>query len=216
MDVMWSYCKSDEWGSGASSAHAPEGKTMASSENLLDELLTFFKALADENRLKIVGLLAQRPLSTEQLAAILDLKSATVSHHLSKLAQAGLVRWHAESYYKVYELQADVVHGMAQRLLAEGSLPDAAADVDMDAYDRKVIADFTRRDGRLKEIPAQRKKREAVLRHILEEFRAGKRYSEKQVNDIIGRFHEDTATLRRELVGYGWLKREAGVYWRGE
>ncbi len=86
----------------------------------------------------------------------------------------------------------------------------------MDAYDRKVVADFSRRDGRLKEIPAQRKKREAVLRRILEEFRPARRYGEKQVNDIIGRFHEDTATLRRELVGYGWLKREEGVYWQEE
>lgn len=189
---------------------------MESNENPLDELVVFFKALADENRLKIVGLLAQRALSTEQLAAILDLKPATVSHHLNKLAQAGLVQAHTESYYKVYELQADALHAMAQRLLTEEALPDAAADVDVNAYDRKVVADFSRRDGRLKEIPAQRKKREAVLRHILAEFRAGKRYSEKQVNDVIGRFHEDTATLRRELVGYGWLKREEGVYWREE
>ncbi len=189
---------------------------MESNENPLDELVVFFKALADENRLKIVGLLAQRALSTEQLAAILDLKPATVSHHLSKLAEAGLVQAHTESHYKVYELQADALHAMAKRLLAEETLPEAASDVDVDAYDRKVVADFSRRDGRLKEIPAQRKKREAVLRRILEEFRPARRYSEKQVNDIIGRFHEDTATLRRELVGYGWLKREEGVYWREE
>lgn len=185
-------------------------------ERPLDELVTFFKALSDENRLKIVGLLAQRALSTEQLAAILDLRPATVSHHLGRLAEAGLVRPHMESYYRVYELQADALHATARRLLAEESLPNAAADLDVDAYDRKVIADFTRRDGRLKEIPAQRKKREAVLRRILVEFRPGKRYSEKQVNNIIGRFHEDTATLRRELIGYGWLRREGGMYWRVE
>jgi len=189
---------------------------MDTQQKPLDELVAFFKALADENRLKIVGVLAQRALSTEQLAVVLDLTPATVSHHLTKLAEAGLVRAHTESYYKVYELQAKTLHAMAQRWLAEESLPAAAADVDVDAYDRKVIADFTRRDGRLKEIPARRKKREAVLRHILNEFRPGKRYNEKQVNDVIGRFHEDTATLRRELIGYGWLKREGGIYWREE
>jgi DNA-binding HxlR family transcriptional regulator len=189
---------------------------MESSEKLLVELVTFFKALSDENRLKIIGVLAQRALSTEQLAVVLDLMPATISHHLSKLAEVGLVRAHTESYYKVYELQTDTLHTMARRLLAEESLPGIAANVDVGAYDRKVIVNFTRRDGRLKEIPAQRKKREAVLRHILEEFRSGKHYSEKQVNDIIGRFHEDTATLRRELIGYGWLKREGGVYWRVE
>jgi len=189
---------------------------MEANENTLAELVTFFKALADENRLKIVGLLAQRELSTEQLAASLNLTPGTVTHHLNKLAEAGLVRAHTESYYSVYALQTDALHEMAKRLLAEEALPGAAADVDVDAYDRKVVADFSRRDGRLKDIPAQRKKREAVMRHILAGLQPDKRYSEKQVNAIIERFHQDTATLRRELVGYGWLKRESGIYWRVE
>ncbi len=189
---------------------------MAATENQLAELVTFFKALADENRLKIVGVLAQRPLSTEQLAAILELTPGTITHHLNKLAEAGLVSARTESYYSVYSLQADALHAMAQRLLAEDALPNVTADLNLDAYDQKVVADFSRRDGRLKEIPAQRKKRQAVLRRILAEFQPGKRYSEKQVNTIIGQFHEDTATLRRELIGYGWLKRENSVYWREE
>jgi predicted transcriptional regulator len=189
---------------------------MDSNETARAELVTFFKALADENRLKIVGLLAQRELSTEQLAASLGLTPGTVTHHLNKLAEAGLVRAHTESYYSVYALQVDALHAMAKRLLAEKALPGAASGLDVDAYDRKVVADFTRRDGRLKDIPAQRKKREAVLRHILAEFQLGRRYTEKQVNALIERFHEDTATLRRELIGYGWLKRESGVYWRAD
>ena len=56
-----------------------------------DEVITFFKVFADANRLKIVGLLAQQPYSVEELAALLDLKPSTVSHHLAKLAQIGLV-----------------------------------------------------------------------------------------------------------------------------
>jgi DNA-binding transcriptional ArsR family regulator len=54
-----------------------------------EELVTFFKALSDANRLKIIGLLAQKPYSVEELAALLDLKASTVSHHLSKLAKVG-------------------------------------------------------------------------------------------------------------------------------
>jgi hypothetical protein len=37
-----------------------------------------------------------------------------------------------------------------------------------------------------------------------------------QVNAILFGYHDDTATLRRELVGYGLLKRQAGEYWRPE
>jgi hypothetical protein len=90
--------------------------------------------------------------------------------------------------------------------------------VDLDTYDRKVVADYTRKDGALKTIPAQLKKLEAVLRYIVKAFEPGKRYSEKQVNKILGQYHEDTASLRRELVGFGLMKREGGGgdYWRVE
>ena len=57
-----------------------------------EELVTFFKALADSNRLKIVGLLAEKPYSVEELAEVLQLKPSTVSHHLARLSEAGLVR----------------------------------------------------------------------------------------------------------------------------
>jgi hypothetical protein len=77
-----------------------------------------------------------------------------------------------------------------------------------------VIKDYVRKDGSLKTIPAQRKKLEAILRYVAKAFEPGKRYSEKQVNEILGKYHEDTASLRRELVGYGLMKREGGDYWR--
>jgi hypothetical protein len=119
----------------------------------------------------------------------------------------GLVSARAESYYNVYRLEDGALEKMARRLLAKETLSGAAADVDMDAYDRKVIANFTTPDGRIKAFPAQRKKLEAILRYALRVFEPGVRYSEKQVNQMLGQYNEDTATLRRELVGYGWLKR---------
>jgi DNA-binding transcriptional ArsR family regulator len=67
-----------------------------------EELVDFFKAFADANRLKIVGLLARQPYSVEELAVLLDLKASTVSHHLAKLAQIGLVSAKADSYYNIY------------------------------------------------------------------------------------------------------------------
>jgi biotin operon repressor len=183
-----------------------------------EELVVFYKALADANRLKIVGLLAGRSYSVEELAALLNLKPSTVSHHLSKLAQVGLVSAQTESYYNVYHLEEKALEEKTRRLLSRQDFTTAAADVDLDTYDRKVITDFSRRDGRLKTIPAQRKKLEAVLRYIVKAFEPGKRYSEKQVNKILSAFHEDTASLRRELIGYGLMEREGGggEYWRVE
>lgn len=181
-----------------------------------EELVTFFKALADSNRLKIVGLLAEKSYSVEELAALLQLKPSTVSHHLSKLAEAGLVQSRAESYYSVYQLDKRVLEEKSRTMFSQAELSTVAAEVDVDAYDVKVVRDFTRRDGSLKTIPAQRKKLDAILRHVVKSFDVGKRYSEKSVNAMLLKYHEDTATLRRELVGTGLMEREGGggEYWR--
>ncbi len=183
-----------------------------------EELVTFFKALADANRLKIVGLLAGQPYSVEELAALLELKPSTVSHHLARLSEAGLVSARAESYYTIYRLNKDALEARSRSLFSKAELQTATAHVDLNAYDQKVVADFSRRDGSLKTIPAQRRKLEAVLRYVVKAFKPGRRYSEKQVNEILSGYHEDTATLRRELVGFGLMKREGGggEYWREE
>ena len=100
--------------------------------------------------------------------------------------------------------------------ISQTELSSVAAEVDADAYDNKVIKDYSKRDGSLKTLPAQRKKLEAILRHVVKAFEVGKRYSEKRVNEILSKYHEDTATLRRELVGFKLMQREGGggEYWR--
>ena len=184
--------------------------------NSSDELVNFFKALADANRLKIVGLLAEKSYSVEELAVLLKLKPPTVSHHLAKLVDAGLVKAHTESYYSVYQLDQDMLNEKTRSMFSQKELSTVISEVDADAYDKKVIKDYARKDGSLKTLPAQRKKLEAILRYVVKAFDMGKRYSEKQVNEILSRYHEDTATLRRELVGFGLMQREGGggEYWR--
>jgi DNA-binding CsgD family transcriptional regulator len=181
-----------------------------------EQLVVFYKALADATRLKIAGLLAQKPYSVQELAELLQLKPSTISHHLARLTRAGLVSARAESYYSVYRLEAKALERQARLLLSREDLAAAVGDLDLDGYDRKVVADYSRRDGSLKTIPAQRKKLEALLRHVVQIFAPRKRYSEKQVNNMLSRFHEDTASLRRELVGFGLMQREADgrAYWR--
>src|SRR5512142_1433344 len=117
---------------------------------MTEELLSFYKALADANRLKIVGLLAQRDYSVEELAALLGLRASTVSHHLAKMAEAGLVSAHTESYYNIYRLEQKALEERTRRLLSREELKSVVADLNLDSYDRKVIADYTRPDGSLK------------------------------------------------------------------
>jgi biotin operon repressor len=180
------------------------------------DLVQFFKALADENRLKIVGLLAREgeSYSGEALAELLKLSPATVSHHLTKLAEAGLVTARMEGHSKRYSLHTEALHTMASKLLAREALPQAPGRSDPPSYDRKVLNDYLLPDGSLRKIPAQQKKLLAVLRHLLNEFEPGETYPEKQVNAILGRFHPDTASLRRAMIEYKLMKREKGKYWR--
>jgi biotin operon repressor len=180
-----------------------------------EDLLALFKALADANRLKMVGLLAQRPYSGEELAALLGLKASTVSHLLARLAQVGLVSARAESYYSVYELDLNALK-RTRLLFSQTAVATAVGSVDLDAYDSKVMRDFTRPDGSLKEIPAQRRKLEAILRAVVQKFEPGVHYTEKEVNQVLSTFHPDTASLRRELVASGLMERQGGGgdYWR--
>jgi len=67
---------------------------------------------------------------------------------------------------------------------------------------------------RLEQIPRQRKKRLLLLDLLAQEFDPGVRYSEREVNDVLGRFNPDTAALRRYLVDEEFMEREAGEYWR--
>lgn len=189
---------------------------MDTDENLAADLLKFFKALADSNRLKIIGLLARESLSVEQLAEMLHLKPSTISHHLAKLAEAGLVSATASSYYNIYQLEQKNMEKLAQRLLKLDTLPSIATDVDLDAYDRKVISDYLQPDGRLKTIPSQRKKLDVILKYLIEQFEPGKKFTERQINEILGRFHADTTSLRRELIAARLLGRskDGREYWR--
>jgi len=87
----------------------------------------------------------------------------------------------------------------------------AADDSGVEKERAEVLRNFFDGD-RLKQIPAQRKKRVIVLQHLVTWFDPNRSYREREVNEILRRAHEHVATLRRELVDYGYLTRESGIY----
>jgi len=179
-------------------------------QEILNELLAFFKALAEENRLKIIGLLSQKSYSVEELADTLGIGVSTTSHHLSRLAETGLVSVKVDGHYYIYSLEICAIREMAQRLLHEESLPRLSDEVSQDVFERKVMKAFVDTDGRIKSIPAQEKKYLVLLHYLRRAFEPGTQYTEKQVNEILSRFHPDTALLRRDLVDYEIMTRQAG------
>jgi DNA-binding HxlR family transcriptional regulator len=175
------------------------------------ELLTMFKALADESRLKIIGLLATRERSVDELATTLKLKPPTVSHHLATLREIGLVEMRAAGTTHVYNFLPDTLRRLNRRLAPEKlAIPDDAVG---DEWERKVLADFTEQ-GRLKAIPAGERKRLVILKWFARKFQPGTRYTELQVNAIIAEFINDYASIRRYLVDNRLMERRSSIYWR--
>jgi biotin operon repressor len=178
-----------------------------------ENALKIFKSLSDMSRLRIVQALTEGEMYTELLAERLGLTPSTVSFHMKKLEDAGIVISRKEQYYTVYSLNRDVL---------ETSLFDAAAaepeQVDEQQrrekeYRQKVIDSFFEY-GKLKTIPVQRKKKLICYEVIAENFVPGKVYSEKELNGIIAPIHEDYCTIRRDMISEGILSRNGSEYVR--
>ena len=129
------------------------------------------------------------------------------------LADAGAVTSYKSQYYMMYSLNKEIFETSILDIIREKS-DEADLQAQRDAeYRQKVINAFFEY-GRLKSIPAQRKKERIVLEVIAEAFEYDRIYTEREVNIIIADFHDDFCTIRRNMVGEGLLARDTSGYWR--
>ena len=178
----------------------------------LETRAEFFKALGHPSRVLIVNLCRMKARHTEELSAILGITPATTSHHLKQLEAAGILEGIKDGYYQNYSLKKNILE---QTLAALVTLHNQQLEAsgDTDGFRQKILSTFFKR-GRLRAIPAQRKKRDIVLEKLLESFEFDRAYPEREVNQILAEFHEDFFTLRRELIGAGLMTRQKNVYSR--
>ena len=158
--------------------------------------------------LAVIGAVARAPTTVEQLAVEHDRTIEEVLRTLAPLVQHGLVRREADGYALVAAAWRELARELPQSTPAS---PRVAFG--MTADEAQVLGRFFRGD-RLVELPAQRAKRLVVLERLALEFDPGRRYDESEVNALLRRFHDDHATLRRQLVDEGFLDRAGGEYWR--
>ncbi|MGC2495065.1 metalloregulator ArsR/SmtB family transcription factor [Candidatus Binatus sp.] len=174
-------------------------------------MLQFCKAMADESRLKIIGLLSTAEHSVQQLASMLELKEPTVSHHLAMLKQLDLVRLRADGNFRWYRLNEEVLGQISRTVFSRDNIARLATSVGARSAERKILDNFV--DGeRLLEIPVSYKKRLTILKWLVGFFEPGISYTESQVNAILKLHHQDCATIRREMIGCGMLARDKGIY----
>mgnify|MGYP000027058220 CR=1 FL=1 len=177
------------------------------------EAVRLFKCLSDKSRLQILKSLSIEDMYVERLAERLGITPPTVSFHLKKLADAGAVTSYKSQYYMMYSLKKEIFETSILEILQTES-DEADIQAQRDAEYRQKVIDAFFEYGRLKAIPAQRKKERIILEVIAQSFEFDRIYSERETNIIIADFHDDFCTLRRDMVGEKLLNRDSRGYWR--
>jgi len=180
----------------------------------LDKLVAFYKTMGDPTRVRIVSLLAKGPLHGQAIAGKLGLTPPTITHHLKKLRDISVVTEKRDKNTIYFYLNQKMIKQQAKALtlLLEERGDEMENMVEASLEKQKILANFFSKDGRLKSIPAQRKKRLYVFEHIVSGLKKGKKYQEKEINEYIKQFHEDYATIRREFIMNHYMYRENGIY----
>ena len=175
----------------------------------MKEKLELLKILADETRLEILNILMKEDSYVEKIACELSLTPATICYHLKKMESAGVVKCSRSQFYIIYSLNREIF----DKPLYEVIKKDVQMIDKEEKYKKEVLSNFFKY-GKLTQIPTQRKKREIVLAEIANEFQLEREYGEREVNEIIMRFHEDYCLIRREMIAFGIMNREHETYKR--
>jgi len=179
------------------------------------ETIKLFKCLADRSRLQILRSLLSEDMYVERLAERLDLTPATISFHMKKLEDAGAVRSYKDQYYTMFSINREIFQGSMLDLI-RGEPDESAAQEKRDAAYRQKVIDSFFEYGKLKSIPAQRKKERSCLEEMAKSCDIGKEYEEQDVNEILLAFHEDYCTIRRDMIAEKIMERNGTIYIRIE
>jgi hypothetical protein len=175
------------------------------------EILSFVKAMASVERLRIICVLTRGRATQAEIAEQLHLPVQDIFDNLAFLAHVGVIH----EMDGVYDLNEKAIEAFARGQF-EGKRPTYEASQEEPEDVRKVLKSFLEADGTLKRIPPQGNKLLIILNFLVDAFAFDTNYTEKEVNTILRRFHLDTAALRRYLVDNGLMDRESDGtrYWR--
>lgn len=174
-------------------------------------LLSFFKVLGNESRLRLIGLLANEEQNVGQLAAALGVKEPTVSHHLSQLKSLNLVQMRAEGNNRIYSLNVKVLERMNKDMFTASNMANVVANAP--TPEEKVLRTFLDGD-QITAIPAKRAKQQIIARWLIEKFEHDRQYEEREINEIIKQHNWDWAHWRRFMIDEHMMARAGGFYWR--
>ncbi|RCX18106.1 hypothetical protein DFP94_10760 [Fontibacillus phaseoli] len=184
----------------------------------LDRIVQFHKTIGDVTRIRIIALLKNGPLHGQALAGKLGVSPPTITHHMTKLREADLIFERRDKNTIYFYLNEKSLSLQAQAIMNIGTNGDSESGGDSYAANEKtlekmaIVRNFFTKDGLLKHLPAQLKKKRFVLEHLVQGLEPHKKYTEKEINEYIKKYHEDFATIRREFIMHHYMYRENGIY----
>ena len=148
-------------------------------------------------------------ISDQEIAAAVDAGSvSTIRNHRFLLRER---QKQAKVFLAIAELMEEQA---AQPALSAKSRPGNPADDEA----QKILSRYFPQgvSGSLATFPTREKRRLILLKEIANRFSPERRYSEQEVNAILGAVYADHVLLRRLLIDYGLLARrpDGGEYWR--
>ncbi|PLS16106.1 ArsR family transcriptional regulator [Bacillus sp. M6-12] len=177
----------------------------------LNKLVEFHKALGDLTRIRIIALLQHGPLHGQAIAGKLGLKPPTITHHIAKLRDVGLIKERREKNTIYFSLNTKILESSSAAINSVGK--GTANEMNVTAEEREsIIKNFFTADGKLKNFPAQRKKKLVVLAYMIKGLKFGTVYHEREMNEYLKQYYDDYATLRRELIMCQFMYRENNQY----
>ncbi len=178
-----------------------------------DDVARFVKALANETRLRIVGVLSLGARTRAQLAEVLGLRPDALTRHVYLLRDAGLIVDDESSGSGRLRLETawlrsgNALSNSVKRQLA------SITSSSLSSLEAATLTPFVR-DGHIFKIPVAAEKQKMLMRWLVERFETDRSYPEREVNAILKEVHPDFAALRRMLIDYRIMERDHGVYRR--
>jgi hypothetical protein len=188
----------------------------------LDErraLVMSMQSLLDPSTLEVIGALSGLERSLAELAE-LCLETAFGQTPLGRLVFLELVSVRQEERRVLCRLNRErlrTLNGALQRLsrdlFADDKRNPAVDEAEgFSDKERRVLRSYLKGE-RLATIPVQHAHLLVVLRWLAARFEPGRRYHEREVNELLKRHNPDCATLRRHLIDFRFMERASDHYW---
>ena len=170
-----------------------------------ESLMQFFKALGQPERVKILGLLANRPYSVADLCELLAMRETAVKHHLNKLKKARLIRENAVAHTYTYQVDGETLARL------NGIILENAPAL---TFAERVLQKYVPDGQTIKELPLEPEERQVILEWLAEKFEVGRQYNVTEVNEIIGQHFRYPERLRWQMLSAQVLKHVGNTFWR--